>query len=251
MIRRGLLEANNMRRFAISMAASAAVLAAGAAHAAPATMYSTNFDISSLYAGVGVVQAGPGAIGNFGANNYGGATGNFLYNDTIAPQMTTWTLSNLPGHTSVTVDLTPMFIDSWDSTNGSPAPDYYDIYFDGNLVLRMTSANASGNVTDLGPGGVSTYFGNVFYGGYNERIADITALTIGHTGSSFVLGIQASGSGWQGGGDESWGVDNINISADLRSVGGIPEPATWAMMIVGFAGVGSALRSRRKALVAA
>ncbi len=28
---------------------------------------------------------------------------------------------------------------------------------------------------------------------------------------------------------------------------GIPEPATWAMMIMGFVGVGSALRSRRKA----
>ena len=32
---------------------------------------------------------------------------------------------------------------------------------------------------------------------------------------------------------------------------GIPEPATWAMMIIGFAGVGAALRSRRRTAVAA
>ncbi len=31
-------------------------------------------------------------------------------------------------------------------------------------------------------------------------------------------------------------------------IGGIPEPATWAMMIIGFGAVGSAMRSRRRAL---
>jgi len=32
---------------------------------------------------------------------------------------------------------------------------------------------------------------------------------------------------------------------------GVPEPATWAMMLVGFGGLGAAMRARRKPLVAA
>ena len=34
-------------------------------------------------------------------------------------------------------------------------------------------------------------------------------------------------------------IDNVNLS------GGVPEPAAWAMMLVGFGGMGMALRSRR------
>ena len=35
---------------------------------------------------------------------------------------------------------------------------------------------------------------------------------------------------------------------DIGSVGGVPEPATWAMMIIGFGGAGAMLRRRRGAL---
>jgi hypothetical protein len=39
-------------------------------------------------------------------------------------------------------------------------------------------------------------------------------------------------------------VDRI-ILTDTAPVGGVPEPATWAMMLVGFGGIGVAARSRR------
>jgi hypothetical protein len=39
-------------------------------------------------------------------------------------------------------------------------------------------------------------------------------------------------------------------TGDVVTSGGIPEPATWAVMLVGFAGLGSALR-RRRAMIAA
>ena len=35
-------------------------------------------------------------------------------------------------------------------------------------------------------------------------------------------------------------------SIDLASVGGVPEPATWAMMLLGFGGIGMALRRSRR-----
>ena len=62
-----------------------------------------------------------------------------------------------------------------------------------------------------------------------------------------------------------YGVDNLGSIDEFRldsssinngfaplgpvSLGGaVPEPATWAMMIIGFGAVGSAMRSRRRAL---
>ena len=49
-----------------------------------------------------------------------------------------------------------------------------------------------------------------------------------------------------GGGFE---LDNIVLNGDGSGV--VPEPATWAMMLMGFAGMGAMLRSRRRAALAA
>jgi hypothetical protein len=40
------------------------------------------------------------------------------------------------------------------------------------------------------------------------------------------------------------GLDNVSVTAG----GGVPEPATWALMLVGFAGLGAAVRARRGVL---
>jgi hypothetical protein len=44
-------------------------------------------------------------------------------------------------------------------------------------------------------------------------------------------------------------VDNIVVDEPI--VSGVPEPATWAMMILGFAGIGAALRRRNRTAPAA
>jgi len=51
-----------------------------------------------------------------------------------------------------------------------------------------------------------------------------------------------SHAGFQGLGDEGWGLEKIAVNGGAA----VPEPGTWAMMIVGFAGVGGALRARRR-----
>lgn len=55
----------------------------------------------------------------------------------------------------------------------------------------------------------------------------------------------------QGFGDEAFGLDNVSFSAQVNEpvVGpGIPEPGAWALMILGFGGVGTMIRSRRRAI---
>ena len=51
-------------------------------------------------------------------------------------------------------------------------------------------------------------------------------------------------SGYTGGGGE--------FSGDLTfAAGAVPEPATWAMMLLGFAGIGSVVRRRKSIAVRA
>jgi hypothetical protein len=51
---------------------------------------------------------------------------------------------------------------------------------------------------------------------------------IGETGNTYA--------GFQGLGDEGWAIGSYSV----------PEPATWMMMLVGFGGLGAALRMRRR-----
>lgn len=46
--------------------------------------------------------------------------------------------------------------------------------------------------------------------------------------------------------DEAWGVDNLLITDNAPGVGGVPEPGTWALLILGFGVTGAALRRARK-----
>ncbi|MGH7012037.1 MAG: PEPxxWA-CTERM sorting domain-containing protein, partial [Caulobacteraceae bacterium] len=50
----------------------------------------------------------------------------------------------------------------------------------------------------------------------------------------------------QGTGDEYFGLDNIQVTGVPSVVGGVPEPATWAMLLFGFFGLGGLLRAQRR-----
>ena len=76
-----------------------------------------------------------------------------------------------------------------------------------------------------------------------DALRGLQTLTFNRTGlqsfSYFFVPNQTPGS-------PGWGqIDNLTI--DDRVTAGVPEPATWAMMILGFGAVGATLRRRRLA----
>jgi hypothetical protein len=49
--------------------------------------------------------------------------------------------------------------------------------------------------------------------------------------------------------DESWAIQNLSVTGDAAA-GGVPEPASWALMLAGFLGIGARLRRHRAGIFA-
>lgn len=92
--------------------------------------------------------------------------------------------------------------------------------------------------------------------GNGNDLVPFTPLLIGQLGNihnhfDFNL-TSANGIGIQFGPDGyNVGIDNVSFAVDRVVDGGVPEPASWALMLLGFAGLGAVMRRRRLAPVAA
>ena len=95
---------------------------------------------------------------------------------------------------------------------------------------QLFSAPISSNATPFGPGPLWDHWGAFSY----SFVASAVSATI-----DFQQTAATTGSG-------DTGLDNLSIFAS----GGVPEPASWALMLGGFGALGAALR-RRRAMVAA
>jgi hypothetical protein len=137
-------------------------------------------------------------------------------------------------------------LDSWDSTNGNPAADWLEVLIDGNVVATLTTNNAGGTVTQFEGGTVLALYQQADTNfSYSDTLVDFGSspwASLAHSGSTLTVAFRAAGAGWQGGGDESWGLDNFSVTAS--GTPGVPEPAAWGMMIGGFGLAGAALRRR-------
>ena len=154
--------------------------------------------------------------------------------------------SGLPAHTSLNISFLLAVIDSWDgdtSRGGSNPPDIFNITVDGVSVFARTFDNFDLNDQSASTANLLSFGSNLGFSSWNDSAYDFTGsnalLNIPHTAASVDIRFFASGAGWQGGADESFGLDRLLISVNTSDV---PEPGSLALLGFGLAGL--ALRRR-------
>lgn len=204
----------------------------GAMALADVQVFYSDFD-SGAPAGLSGFYSIESVQGFAGAGNLGDTFEGMLLrnNATGNPAAATrLTLTDLPEHTYISIGFLFAYIDSWDGPSSPYGPDYFNIAVDGVPVFQISSGY-----------GQPIYSGHAGWAGWEERGIDLTAdpsLThLAHSASTLTITFWSSGAGWQGGEDESWGIDNLRISSDF-----VPAPGAMALLLMG--GVGLSRRRR-------
>lgn len=210
------------RRFCGALGAAALTVAA-AASAGAVTVFSTGFE-----SGLPAPFAAPGSQIE-GVQGYAGLgvagnqfAGNLLRYHATGVQPTTLTLTNLPAHTHVSLSFLLAVIDSWDGT------ELLQVSVDGNLVFShwFSLANADTSSYSPPPGALLSRGHNLGWTNgtwyFRDRAYDLTNepvfASIPHTAGTLTVVWQLSATvggaaqNWQGGADESWGIDNVTVS---------------------------------------
>ena len=197
----------------------------------PQSVYFNDFD-GGLTVAPGVTDVLDGITTTEPVQDYGGVGSfgsDFLRNTTGgAPigtpgELTRLTLTGLRKHNSIDINFLLAIIDSWDgSLPGSPPPggdfyhpDIFNVRVDGIVVFDESFGF---NVpTFVPPPGVllDEYSVLGFNGDWNDAAYDMglnpTFDNIPHTARTLTIEWFADGAGWQGGDDESWAIDNLEI----------------------------------------
>jgi hypothetical protein len=228
--------------FALGLIAVLTVAPAQSARAAT-TVFSTDFEsgIPPEMTTQGLVTesvqgySGLGPVGNQ-------FSGNLLRYWEQALYDTKLTLRNLPPHDHVSVKFLFAAIDSWDGT------ELYQVLVDGDLRFNHWFQLASGDTSDYPPPVVGVLLSsgtNLGWtnGGYwqHDRAYNLglepALQDIPHTADSLVvtwrMGATSGGaaSQWQGGSDESWGIDNLRV--EVSSTVGVPGGPAPALALAG------------------
>lgn len=186
----------------------------------PAEMAAQGTELTGVQGWAGLGPAG---------NQFGGQ---FLRYTSVPLYDTRLVLRNLPSHTHVSVGFLLALIDSWDGT------ELFQVAVDGSLLFSHWFQLAVGDTSDYlaPPGGLLSRGHNLGFsnGGYyyRDRAYDMGVepafQDIPHTADSLVvvwrLGAVSgpAAAQWQGGGDESWAIDNVRVS--LSNTTDAPAP---------------------------
>ncbi len=162
----------------------------------------------------------------------------------------TLTLNSLPTHDTISLAFLFAAIDSLDGTGSFPAGDFFKIVFDGTTLFSESFANALptqiqsyvppagvelARHVDLGFSGPGGYYTDSAY----DFGADPLFANFAHTNSSATIDFFIFGPGNQYLADESWAMDNLQVSVTTRAA--VPEPSililfglgTFGLMIYG------------------
>ncbi len=131
-------------------------------------------------------------------------------------------------------------------------------WYEDDFTLSLNGTAIAKGTWNLGGGGTdAVYFApvgatfdnvsgnglNITWTGGHVNVTTPLALTAGTNTLSFNYhALTTDHAGWQDMGDEGWGVSQVHVDG---APGGVPEPATWALMIMGFGSLGAAMRRRR------
>ena len=143
-------------------------------------------------------------------------------------------------------------LDGYASLDGqNPYEDDFTLKVNGvtTLVGTFNLGGGGDNVVYSAPAGtVATNLsgyngGQVSFTGGQEQLVIPVALVEGLNKFSLTYSSlpAPAHAGFQGLGDEGWGVHSVQVTGLA-----VPEPATWAMMLMGFGGLGAVLRSARR-----
>ena len=220
---------NSQRNLTVTLAAASLVLLIGSlCPAAVIPVFECDFEGGPVpeISGAGQI-VGTQGFGPFGMDNW------FLQNVTGGiPQgtegdPTVLTLSGLPFHTHIEIRMHLAIIDSWDGDyveGPDPIfnPDYFNVTVDGQVAFRETisSWGDSQSFTPK-PEQIIVLGEMLFVDPPSEWPDSLYAMgpsleNIPHSGSDLVVTFHADGGGWQGlgwegGSDESFAIDNIEI----------------------------------------
>jgi len=140
---------------------------------------------------------------------------------------TTLTLTDLPTHASVDIGFLLAIIDSWDDATdvGTYSPDILNVEVDGNSIFS-SGFRGDGDQAYVPSSGVllldindgQDRAGNP---NWNDSAYDMAKepifQAIPHTSDTLTIDWFASGSGWQGGDDESWAMDNLQVCVNAAA----------------------------------
>jgi hypothetical protein len=124
--------------------------------------------------------------------------------------------------------------------------DFYrfDSWDGETFTASATATDGSNSVNEIGfffDGGPT----NVYNPSWTDRKTPLS-FVLNTSATSFTLTFSSTLD--QGFSDESWGVDNLLITDNSRidPGPGVPEPSSWALMILGFGTAGAMLRRRER-----
>ncbi len=216
------------------------VAAVSPALADPGAFFSTNFNSGAPpeFSGVTTTEGVQGCAGlGHGTDVFSGL---LLRNDTGpyggGPALPTrLTLTGLPPHESIGLNFLLAIIDTWDGNAGGMDPDIFNVTVDGHLVFSESFTNFPDTHTASYPNAstppevvLAQYVHLGWLGSYVDSAYDLglepAFQAIQHTASTLTIEWFASGDGWQGSYDESWGIDNVEVLV----MGPTPaEQASW------------------------
>ena len=213
-----------------------AMILASPVHAADwVNVWQTNFDNNQIFQQTGPFAATTAyAAGGAQLTNAQALPGfgtRYLRNATTGT--TRFSFTDMAAHDALKLTFDMAYLDSWDNPASKWGPDY----------LFVTVGDTTHQWAPAWPGTLVGAGKFAQSGGYGDAVYHYEFI-IPHTGGAFDFAIRAGGKGFQGGTDESWGVDNIQLMASA-----VPEAPTWAMLIAGFGMVGALTRRRRESPV--